>query len=229
MVKSQKQKSHVVQSAKAGAFVGAMVFLATHFIPLSGYQNVMDLMHRSVLLALNVTDISPGTPGNSIGLFIYLGGWVFAIAAGAAVGAIVSSLRPASRTKHETQRPVVPSSVQQETSSQSSGAPSHDDGLVDSVDLVETTAIDKKNQYQSSPKVAPGLTRWNVLVTGLPAGCLFRFGIIAKSAGNDFGFVLMGIGFLLALPIWSVRPYWKPLLSVVAGYATADGLKALFS
>jgi len=54
MAGSQKPRSRVARGAKAGARVGAMAFMGTHFIPLSGYQNVMDWMTRSVLLALNV-------------------------------------------------------------------------------------------------------------------------------------------------------------------------------
>lgn len=76
--------------AKTGAYIGAGAYLVTHLIPMSGYKNVLDWMHSSVMSLLNVTPNKiAGSPENLTGAAIYVLGWGVFAGLGAVVGALL--------------------------------------------------------------------------------------------------------------------------------------------
>ena len=59
------------------------------------------------------------------------------------------------------------------------------------------------------------------------AGLLFRSGLIISSSGRGWGIILTGIGFLVGLIAWGMKPFYKPFLGVLLGFALADGASAI--
>ena len=80
----------------------------------------------------------------------------------------------------------------------------------------------------SSAKTRRNNSWGHVLGLGIAAGLLFRLGLIAQSSGGSYGFLLIDLGFIIAFPLWSMRPYYKPLTSAVLWFAAADLMEALF-
>ena len=62
---------------------------------------------------------------------------------------------------------------------------------------------------------------------GIPGADFFRTGLLTLSTRRVLGCTLLAVGFLVAAPGWSIRPLCKPLRSVVAGFAAADGLHVM--
>jgi hypothetical protein len=91
-----QSSSRLLLYSKVGAAFGCGAFFITHLIPMTGYVNVMAWMHSSALSLLGVTN----TVGNVAGA-IYILAWGAFPAVGAAIGAVVGVLFPASSIKDE--------------------------------------------------------------------------------------------------------------------------------
>lgn len=59
------------------------------------------------------------------------------------------------------------------------------------------------------------------------AGLLFRSGLIISSSGRGWGVILTGLGCLVGLIVWSMRPFYKPFLGVLLGFAIAEVINAI--
>ena len=85
----------------------------------------------------------------------------------------------------------------------------------------------KAGPVPKSSKVEPKASWSDAVFWGGIAGLLFRLGLIISSSGRGWGIILTGIGFFVGLVAWGMRPFYKPLLGVVLGFALADGANAI--